>query len=213
MASLTCHFVFRTLIRLMFAYLKGKLVHKDPTFVILDIGGVGYEVKVSLNTFSKIKDQENIQLFTHFHVKEDAQTLFGFADTHEKQVFLHLTSISGVGPSTGLMVLSSLSPEEVEQAILSEDVRTIQAVKGIGAKTAQRIILELKDKVGKSTETGDLINIPISGKNAIRNEALAALVTLGINKAAAQKSIDKILKTSPNELSLEEVIKLALKTA
>lgn len=197
----------------MFAYLKGKLAHKDPTYVILDIGGVGYEVKISLNTFSKIKDQENIQLFTHFHVKEDAQTLFGFADTHEKQTFLHLISISGVGPSTGLMVLSSLNPQEVEQAILGEDVRTIQAVKGIGAKTAQRIILELKDKVGKDSAGGDLLDLPISRQNTTRNEALAALVTLGINKAAAQKSIDKILKESSSDISLEELIKLALKAA
>lgn len=197
----------------MFAYLKGKLAHKDPTFVILDIGGVGYEVKISLNTFSKIKDQENIQLYTHFYVKEDAQILFGFADRHEKQTFLHLLSISGVGPSTGLMVLSSLNPQEVEQAILSEDVRTIQAVKGIGAKTAQRIILELKDKVGKDSNGGDLLNLPISRQNTTRNEALAALVTLGINKAAAQKSIDKILKNSSSDISLEELIKLALKAA
>lgn len=197
----------------MFAYLKGKLAHKDPTYVIIDVGGVGYEVKISLHTFSKVKDQENVQLFTHFHVKEDAQILFGFADTHEKQVFLHLISISGVGPTTGLMVLSSLSPEEVEQAILSEDVRTIQGVKGIGAKTAQRIILELKDKVGKDTGSGDLLNIPISSKNTIRNEALAALVTLGINKVAAQKGIDKILKDSAQDISLEELIKLALKAA
>lgn len=197
----------------MFAYLKGKLAHKDPTYVIIDVGGIGYEVKISLHTFSKIKDQENVQLFTHFHVKEDAQILFGFSDTHEKQVFLHLISISGVGPSTGLMVLSSLSPEEVEHAILSEDVRTIQGVKGIGAKTAQRIILELKDKVGKDTGSGDLLNIPISNKNTIRNEALAALVTLGINKVAAQKGIDKILKDSTQDISLEELIKLALKAA
>lgn len=197
----------------MFAYLKGKLAFQDPTFVIIDIQGVGYEVKISLHTFSKIKDKESIQLFTYFHVKEDAQILFGFADQHEKSIFQHLISISGVGPSTGLMVLSSLSPEEVEEAILSEDVRTIQAVKGIGAKTAQRIILELKDKVGKSAASGDLINIPPSGRNAIRNEALAALVTLGINKAAAQKSIEKILKGSSGDISLEELIKLALKAA
>jgi len=197
----------------MYAYLKGKLAHKDPTFVIIDISGVGYEVKISLNTFSKIKDQENIQLYTHFHVKEDAQILFGFADTHEKQTFLHLISISGVGPSTGLMVLSSLTPQEVEHAILSEDVRTIQAVKGIGAKTAQRIILELKDKLGKDNAGGDLLNLPISNKNTTRNEALTALVTLGINKAAAQKSIDKILKESSSDISLEELIKLALKAA
>lgn len=201
------------LTKTMFAYLKGKLAHKDPTFVILDINGVGYEVKISLNTFSKIKDQENIQLFTHFYVKEDAQVLFGFADTHEKQTFLHLVSISGVGPSTGLMVLSSLTPQEVEQAILSEDVQTIQGVKGIGAKTAQRIILELKDKVGKDNSGGDLLNLPISRQNTTRNEALAALVTLGINKAAAQKSVDKILKGSSSDISLEDLIKLALKAA
>ena len=197
----------------MFAELKGKLAHKDPTFVILDINGVGYEVKISLNTFSKIKDQENIQLFTHFYVKEDAQVLFGFADIHEKQTFLHLVSISGVGPSTGLMVLSSLTPQEVEQAILSEDVGTIQGVKGIGAKTAQRIILELKDKVGKDNSGGDLLDLPISRQNTTRNEALAALVTLGINKAAAQKSVDKILKGSSSDISLEDLIKLALKAA
>ena len=197
----------------MFAYLKGKLAHKDPTFVILDINGVGYEVKISLNTFSKIKDQENIQLFTHFHVKEDAQILFGFADIYEKQTFLHLVSISGVGPSTGLMVLSSLTPQEVEQAILSEDVGTIQGVKGIGTKTAQRIILELKDKVDKDNSGGDLLNLPISRQNTTRNEALAALVTLGINKAAAQKSVDKILKGSSSDISLEDLIKLALKAA
>lgn len=201
------------LTKTMFAYLKGKLAHKDPTFVILDINGVGYEVKISLNTFSKIKDQENIQLFTHFHVKEDAQILFGFADIYEKQTFLHLVSISGVGPSTGLMVLSSLTPQEVEQAILSEDVGTIQGVKGIGTKTAQRIILELKDKVGKDNSGGDLLNLPISRQNTTRNEALAALVTLGINKAAAQKSVDKILKGSSSDISLEDLIKLALKAA
>ena len=197
----------------MFAYLKGKLSFQDPTFVIIDIQGVGYEVKVSLNTFSKIKDREDIQLFTHFHVKEDAQTLFGFADQHEKSIFQHLISISGVGPSTGLMVLSSLSPEEVEEAIMGEDVRTIQGVKGIGAKTAQRIILELKDKIGRESASGDLINIGASSRNTIRNEALAALVTLGINKAAAQKSIEKIMKDRSGEISLEELIKLALKAA
>lgn len=197
----------------MFAYLKGKLAHKDPTFVILDIGGVGYEIKISLNTFSRVKDQEDIKLFTHFHVKEDAQILFGFADAHEKQTFLHLISISGVGPSIGLMVLSSLTPEEVEQAILNEDVRTIQGVKGIGAKTAQRIILELKDKVGKDNAGGDLLNLPISRQSTTRNEALSALVTLGINKVAAQKSIDKILKGISSDISLEELIKLALKAA
>ena len=197
----------------MFAYINGKLAHKEPTFVIIDIQGVGYEIKVSLHTYGQIKDQENCKLFTYFHVKEDAQTLYGFGNMRERTLFLQLISISGVGPSTGLMVLSSLSPEEVEHAILSEDVRSIQAVKGIGAKTAQRIILELKDKIGKNQAESSLQGGIISGTHAIRNEALTALVTLGINKVAAQKTIDKILKNTDGQVSLENLIKLALKNA
>ena len=197
----------------MFAYLNGKLAYKDPTFVIIDIQGVGYEIKISLHTYGQIKDQENCKLFTYFHVKEDIQALYGFASNREKALFLQLISISGVGPSTGLMIVSSLSPEEVEHAILSEDVRTIQAVKGIGAKTAQRIILELKDKIGKDQPETAIQNIVTSGNAAIRNEALAALVTLGINKVAAQKTIDKILKNADGPVSLEDLIKLALKNA
>lgn len=197
----------------MFAYINGKLAYKDPTFVIIDIQGVGYEIKISLNTYGQIKDQESCKLLTYFYVKEDIQTLFGFSSMREKSMFLNLISISGVGPSTGLMVLSSLSPDEIEHAILSEDVRTIQSVKGIGGKTAQRIILELKDKIGKDQPGAGLQNIAISGTTAIRNEALAALVTLGINKVAAQKTIDKILKNAEGQVSLEELIKLALKNA
>lgn len=197
----------------MFAYLKGKLAYKDPTFVIIEINGVGYEVKISLNTYSQIKDQENIHLHTYLQVKEDSHTLFGFFEAQEKDLFLKLISISGVGPSTGLMVLSSLGPDEATNAILTEDVRVIQGVKGIGGKTAQRIILELKDKLGKEVASGDRINIPISSASAIRNEALQALVTLGINKSAAQKSIDKILKEKGSEISLEDLIKMALKAA
>ena len=197
----------------MFAYLKGKLTYKDPTFVIIDINGVGYEVKISLNTYGQIKDQENIHLHTFLQVKEDSHTLFGFSEPQEKELFLQLISISGVGPSTGLMVLSSLGPEEAMNAIITEDVRVIQGVKGIGAKTAQRIILELKDKVGKTSSSTDTINIPISSASAIRNEALQALVTLGINKSAAQKSIEKILKDKGTDLSLEDLIKFALKAA
>ena len=197
----------------MFAYINGKLAHKDPTFVIIDIQGVGYDIKISLHTFGQIKDQENCKLFTYFHVKEDIQALYGFATDRERALFLQLISISGVGPSTGLMFLSSLSPEEIEHAILSEDVRTIQSVKGIGAKTAQRVILELKDKIGKEQGDNPLQNIVTSGTNAIRNEALAALVTLGINKVAAQKTIDKILKNADGQVSLEDLIKLALKNA
>jgi len=197
----------------MFAYINGKLAYKDPTFVIIDIQGVGYDIKITLHTYGQIKDQENCKLFTYFHVKEDIQALYGFASMRERTLFLQLISISGVGPSTGLMVLSSLSPEEVEHAIISEDVRTIQGVKGIGAKTAQRIILELKDKIGKDQPESAIQNIAISGASAIRNEALAALVTLGINKVAAQKTIDKILKNADGPVRLEDLIKLALKNA
>ena len=197
----------------MIAYLNGRLAYKDPTYVIIDIQGVGYEIKISLNTFSKIKDEESCKLHTYLHIKEDGHTLFGFAEKSEKLLFLLLISISGVGPSTGLMILSSLSPGEVENAILNEDVRTIQGVKGIGAKTAQRIILELKDKIGKDNDADPSTIISRSPENTIRNEALSALITLGINKAIAQKSVDKILKSLDCQISLEELIKLALKSA
>ena len=197
----------------MIAYIKGRLISKDPTFVIIDIQGVGYHIKISLNTFSKIKDEELCKLHTYLHIKEDSHTLYGFAEEKEKALFLHLISISGVGPSTGLMMLSSLSPDEVEQAIINEDVPVIQGVKGIGAKTAQRVILELKDKIGKEQLSGVETIISSNPKNTIRNEALGALITLGINKAAAQKSIDKILKDSQDQITLEELIKLALKLA
>ncbi len=197
----------------MIAYIKGKLVHKDPTYVVIDVQGIGYKIHISLTTYSAIKDQENCMLHTYLNVKEDSHTLFGFSDESEKKVFLLLISISGVGPATGLMVQSSLSASELQQAIVSEDVRTIQSVKGIGAKTAQRIILELKDKIIKegivvSDQTSSAISY-----NTVRSEALSALVTLGINKNVAEKTISKILKNSGNEVTLEELIKLALKAA
>ena len=129
----------------MINYLEGKLVVKDPTYVVVDINGVGYEAKISLITYAAIKNLESTKIYTHLHIKEDAHTLYGFSEQSEKRRFLDLISISGVGPSTGLMILSSLSPEELQQAILSEDVKTIQGVKGIGLKGAQRIVLELKD--------------------------------------------------------------------
>jgi holliday junction DNA helicase RuvA len=197
----------------MIAYLSGKLVFKDPTYVIIDVGGIGYQVKISLQTYSKIKDEEQIRLLTFLHIKEDAHTLYGFKEEVEKRLFLLLISINGVGPNTGLMILSSLSSEEIEHAILSGDVGTIQAVKGIGAKTAQRILLELKDKVGKST-TSDL-TAPLGflkSSNKIREEALQALITLGFPKAVAEKNIATVLKKTTGEISLEDLIKASLKT-
>ena len=195
----------------MIAYLKGRLAHKDPTYVIIDVGGIGYQVKISLQTYSKIKDEEQIQLLTFLHIKEDAHTLYGFKEENEKRLFLLLIGINGVGPNTGLMILSSLSSEEIEQAILSGDVGTIQAVKGIGAKTAQRIILELKDKIGKSGEATAPLGFLKSG-NKVREEALQALVTLGFPKATAEKNIAQVLKKTGGEISLEDLIKASLKT-
>jgi Holliday junction DNA helicase RuvA len=197
----------------MIAYLNGKLVFKDPTYVIIDVGGIGYHVKISLQTFSKIKDEEQIRLLTFLHIKEDAHTLYGFSEESEKRLFLLLISINGVGANTGLMILSSLSTEEVEHAILSADVATIQAVKGIGAKTAQRIILELKDKVGKAGSPGSTTPLGfLKGGNKIREEALQALITLGFPKALAEKNITSVLKKTNGEISLEDLIKASLKT-
>ncbi|EOZ96740.1 Holliday junction DNA helicase RuvA [Indibacter alkaliphilus LW1] len=198
----------------MIAYLKGKLVYKDPTYVIIDISGVGYHVKISLQTYSKIKDEEQIMLLTYLHIKEDAHTLFGFKEEAEKKLFLNLTSISGVGPTTGLMILSSLSTEELEQAIVSEDFKTIQNVKGVGAKTAQRIVLELKDKIKKDypTESSSANLGFIKSNNKIKEEALQALITLGFPKATAEKNIAAVLKKTGMDISLEELIKASLKT-
>ena len=197
----------------MISYLKGKLAFKDPTHVVVDVQGVGYHVNISLNTFGEIKDKEDILIHTYLHVKEDAQTLFGFTNPDEKKMFLHLLSINGVGPSTALMVQSSLTSIELKEAIVHEDVKTIQSVKGIGGKTAQRIILELKDKLKKEGLIEENTGIMPSSHNTIRNEALSALITLGINKNAAEKSINAILKNSGNTITLEELIKLALKSA
>lgn len=198
----------------MIAYLKGKLAYKDPTFVIIDINGIGYQVKISLQTYSKIKDEEQVTLLTFLHIKEDAHTLYGFKEETEKKLFLHLLSISGVGPNTALMILSSLSSEELEVAIIQGDVRVIQGVKGVGAKTAQRIILELKDKIGKETS----LDAASLGKGFdvthtnLKEEALQALVTLGFPKAAAEKNIASVLKKTGSNISLEELIKASLKT-
>ncbi len=199
----------------MIAYLKGKLAHKDPTFVIIDIHGVGYHVKISLNTFSEIGDKEQVMLHTYLHVKEDAHTLFGFVKEREKKLFLDLISINGVGPNTALMVLSSLQSDELEAAILQGDQTTIQRVKGIGTKTAQRILLELKDKVAKDG-TGSLDSQAtgfVQSSNKLKEEALQALVTLGFPKAAAEKNIASVLKKNGPEISLEALIKASLKSS
>ena len=195
----------------MITYLKGKLAYKDPTHLVVDVNGIGYEVKISLNTYGQVKDKESILIQTYLHIKEDAHTLFGFNEASERKRFLDLLSINGVGPSTALMILSSLDAQELQAAIVQEDVKTIQSVKGIGGKTAQRIILELKDKIKKEGLLDKSIEIQPRFDNTLRNEALSALTTLVIAKAIAEKTIDKILKESEEEIKLEDLIKLALK--
>jgi holliday junction DNA helicase RuvA len=195
----------------MIAYLKGKLVHKEPTYVQVEVNGVGYQVSISLHTFSEIKDREDLKLYTYLHVREDAHVLYGFSGELEKQMFLQLISVNGVGPNTALVVLSYLPPTELRSAIVREDASALQAVKGIGGKTALRLILELKDKLKKDGH--DEAGKPGMVHNTMRYEALTALVTLGIAKPAAEKSIDTILKRMGTSISLEELVKQALKNA
>ena len=192
----------------MIAFLKGKLVLKEPTFVIIEVNGIGYQVSISLNTFSEIADKETIQLATYLQVREDAHILYGFSNPAEKVMFQNLISVNGVGPNTAMVMLSYLPPDELHQAIVSENVGALQAVKGIGGKTAQRIILELKDKLRK--EPSGSTGIGGIKHNTMRQEALTALMTLGIGKGAAEKSIDTVLKKSGNTISLEELVKMAL---
>jgi holliday junction DNA helicase RuvA len=196
----------------MIAFLKGKLIHKDPTFVIIDVNGVGYHVNISLQTFGEIKDQENILLYTHLNIREDAHVLFGFSKEAEKRMFQLLVSVNGVGPSTAIVMLSYMSIDELRDAIISDDVVTLQRIKGIGSKTAQRVIIELKDKLKKDSYE------EISGgtgvrNNTLRNEALSALVTLGIARNVAEKSVDTVLKKLGNTITLEDLVKQALKNA
>lgn len=197
----------------MISYLRGRLVQKEPAFLIIDVNGVGYQVLISLNTYAEIKEKEDITLLTVMVVREDAHILYGFAGVAERQMFQQLISVNGVGPSTAILVLSSMNPNDLRNAIIREEVNTLQSVKGIGAKTAQRLILELKDKVKKDGGESSGETNQAGSHNIIRNEALSALMTLGISRPVAEKSIDAALKKSGNKLSLEELVKIALKNA
>ena len=189
----------------MIAQLNGRLIEKNPTSLIIDCGGVGYEVSISLNTFSAIGSDEAVRIYTKMIVREDAQLLYGFADTTEREMFNHLISVSGIGPNTAMIMLSSLVPEEIASAIQHEDVATIQSIKGIGAKTAQRVIVDLKDKMLKMTFTSENI---FTSNNTNHFDALTALVSLGFDKKSAEKAIDKV---STGDESVEQLIKEALK--
>ena len=191
----------------MISFIRGKKVEIDPAKLILDVNGIGYEINISLRTFSKIKDKKEINIHTYLNVKEDSHTLYGFNSKSEKQTFLSLLSINGVGPSTGIMILSSISADEFNKAIISSDVNKIKSVKGIGLKTAERIILELKDKISIEDISDDFYD---SFDNTIRDEALSALSSLGISKNIVDKHINDILKRNES-ISLEELIKEVLK--
>ena len=196
--------------QLVINFVEGTFTEKLPTHVIINIHGIGYEIKISLITYGQIKTLDEGRLYTHFHVKEDSQTLYGFHDLSEKSRFKDLIGISGVGPSIALMVLSSLSAEELQSAVINGQVKVIQSVKGIGGKTAERIILELKDKFKKESLTENIIDLSGESNNTLRAQALSALITLGIAKPAVEKTIDKIMSEHEN-LRLEELIKLTLK--
>ncbi|MEP2238195.1 MAG: Holliday junction branch migration protein RuvA [Maribacter sp.] len=191
----------------MIHHLRGKLVEKNPTHVIIECSGVGYFVNISLNTFSKLPEQENISVFTHLQVKEDSHTLFGFVEKSEREIFRLLLSVSGIGSSIARTMLSSMSPSQVRDAIANGDVASIQAVKGIGAKTAQRVILDLRDKVLK---VYDIDELSLSTNNTNKDEALSALEVLGFARKQSERVVDKVLGQDAS-LSVEDIIKLALK--
>lgn len=194
----------------MINHIVGKVFEVNPAYVIIETsGGVGYYINISLATFSEIKDKESVRLLTHFIVKEDGQTLYGFATEEERELFKLLLTVNGIGPNTSRLILSSMSVGEVLNAIATEDVKAIQSVKGIGAKTAQRVVMELKDKAKKAA-WADSTKINISYNNN-KYEALSALVALGFPKAGAETVLDKIIKSEGIQLSVEELIKKALK--
>lgn len=191
----------------MIHHLSGRLIEKNPTHIVVECAGVGYFVNISLNTFSKISQEEQIRIYTHLQVKEDSHTLFGFVERSEREIFRLLLSVSGIGSSTARTMLSSMSPTQVRDAIALGDVPAIQSIKGIGAKTAQRVILDLKDKVLKVQEMDELSPI---ANNTNKDEALSALEVLGYARRQADKVVDKIIAQDP-ALSVEDIIKRALK--
>lgn len=194
----------------MYSYISGKLVFKCPAYVVVEAGGIGYQINISLHTYSLLGNEEACKLHTWLHVKEDAHTLYGFAEEAERRLFLHLISVSGIGPGTGRMMLSSASPEELESAIVKGDVNLVKRIKGIGPKTAQRLILELQDKLKKD---GVEALSAAPSFNSARDEAISALVMLGFAKNVAEKALEQVYKvhSGGGTLSVEFLIKAALK--
>jgi Holliday junction DNA helicase RuvA len=196
----------------MIAYIKGSLTQKSPTEVIVETGGLGYRVYITLNTYNSILNSKEVHLFTHHLVKEDAQALYGFSDPEELNVFEHLISVSGVGPNTARVLLSSMTPKDVKAAIIGENVAILKSAKGIGPKSAKRIILELKDKLLKDSGavSASIAGSMLMSENPVREEALSALIALGFNKLKVQKTLNKLLKDNPSISDSGALIKLAL---
>lgn len=191
----------------MIAHIRGKLVEKNPTDVVIDCNGVGYLLNISLHTFSQIPNEEHLKLYTHLQVKEDAHSLYGFASKGERDVFRLLISVSGIGTNTARTMLSSLTPKQIKEGIATEDVALIKSIKGIGLKTAQRVIIDLKDKIIKIY---DMDEVSVNKSNTNKDEALSALEVLGFAKKQAERVVDKIVATEP-EATVETIIKQALK--
>ncbi len=193
----------------MYAYLKGELTFKSPSRVVLEVGGIGYQVNISLYTYSALQSLNKVKLYTYLLVREDVHSLYGFIDEAERALFLHLISVSGVGANTAQMMLSALTPHEIKAAIIGEQLHVLTKIKGIGTKTAKRIILDIKDKLAReSSDTPLAANL---SDNTMREEALSALLALGFNKAAAQRSLNRVLKQAPAPDKVEALIKLALR--
>lgn len=192
----------------MYEYISGKLVEKNPAYAIIDCQGIGYFVNITLNTYSAMLDKENSKLFIHFIVREDAQILYGFAEEFERDVFRNLINVSGVGASTARMILSTLTPHEVIDAIAKGDVNLLKSVKGIGLKSAQRIIIDLKGKLDISAEEPSILTMV---RNSFKEEALSALIVLGFSKQVAEKGIEKALKNQPQVERVEQLIKEVLR--
>ena len=197
----------------MYSFIEGKIADKNPAYVVLECNGIGYILTISLNTYASIKEKSNVRLYTHLSIKNEATTpvgfvLFGFSDEQERELFRQLISVSGVGNNTALLLLSSLSPAKLYSAITENNVSVLQSVKGIGAKSAQRIIIDLKDKLDKGNLTRDLLG---TARNTNKDEALSGLAVLGFNKNSAEKAINKIIEKQGSDLSIEDLIKEALK--
>lgn len=194
----------------MITYIKGEITFKTPTFIVVETGGIGYQIFISLHTYSQIEKAERIKILTHLQIKEDSHTLYGFAEENERSLFRHLISVTGIGPGTAQLLLSSMHPDDVRAAIIGDRDDAFRKVKGIGPKTAKRIILDLKDKLSKDSGEGPIPTLSPQN-NTMREEALSALVALGFNRILVQKALNKIMKEQPETGQVEQLIKLALR--